>query len=111
MVAATSRSYYQRMLEAGIEIYEFIGGLLHAKTLTIDGQVTMIGSTNMDFRSFDLNYENDILLYDCKITADIRQRQQDYIESSDVISLDDVRAISTPKRIWNNVIATLGPLL
>ena len=40
------------------------GGLLHAKTLTMDGEVTLIGSANIDRRSFDLNYENNILFYD-----------------------------------------------
>jgi cardiolipin synthase len=58
VVAAASRSYYRDLLEAGVEIHEYVGGLLHTKSMTIDDDMTLIGSANMDRRSFDLNYEN-----------------------------------------------------
>jgi len=111
IVSATSRSHYREMLEAGITIYEFEGGLLHSKTLTVDGKVTLIGSSNLDMRSFDLNYENNILLQDETITEGVRDRQYEYIASSKLITLDDVNAWSLPRRIWQNVIATIGPVL
>ncbi len=111
IVAATSRSYYRQLLEAGIHIYEYKGGLLHAKTLTIDGKLALIGSTNLDLRSFDLNYENNVLIYDEAVTADIRARQHQYISSSDNVSLSMVNEWSIFRRIWNNVIATIGPVL
>ena len=66
-VGAASRSYCSDLLNAGVKIYEYVGGLLHTKSLTLDGEVTLIGSANMDRRSFDLNYENNILLYDARI--------------------------------------------
>ena len=111
VVAATSRSYYWELLEAGVKIYEFKGGLLHAKTLTIDGKITLIGSTNLDLRSFDLNYENNIVLSDPAITLDVTQRQYDYISDSDAVKREQVKAWTLPGRIWNNVVATIGPVL
>ncbi|WP_182870937.1 cardiolipin synthase [Stieleria mannarensis] len=111
VVAAVSRSYYRRLIQAGVNIYEFKDGLLHAKTLTIDGAVTLIGSTNMDLRSFDLNYENDILLRDDELTLAVRERQDNYISRSDRVSIEDVDSWSSSRRIWNNVVATLGPIL
>ncbi len=111
VVAATSHSYYRQLLEAGIRIYEYQGGLLHAKTLTIDGKFALIGSTNLDLRSFDLNYENNVLIYDESVTADIRERQQDYINSSVAVDLASVNNWSYGRRLWNNVIATIGPVL
>ncbi len=111
IVAAASHSYYRNLLEAGCEIHEFRGGLLHAKTLTIDGRLSLIGSTNLDLRSFDLNYENNILLQDTATTEAIRGRQADYIASARPVTLEDVRGWSWPRRIWNNVIATIGPVL
>ncbi|PID35528.1 MAG: cardiolipin synthase [Rhodobacterales bacterium] len=111
IVAAASRSYYRRLLEAGCEIHEFEGGLLHAKTLTVDGRLSLIGSTNLDLRSFDLNYENNILLQDTETTEAIRARQADYIASARRVTLEDVRGWSYLRRIWNNVIATIGPVL
>ena len=110
-VAAASRSYYHKLLESGCIIYEFRHGLLHAKTLTVDGQISVIGSSNLDLRSFDLNYENNILLQDAKITSAIYDRQADYINRSRQITLPEVMAWTRPKRIWHNAVATIGPIL
>lgn len=111
IVAAASRSYYQDLLAAGIKIYEYEGGLLHTKSLTLDNEVTLIGSANMDRRSFDLNYENNILFYDPALTAIVRKRQSDYVASSREITADTVAAWPMSRRLWNNTIATLGPVL
>lgn len=111
IVSAASRSYYHQLLDAGCVIYEFKGGLLHAKTLTIDGCVSLIGSSNIDLRSFDLNYENNILLQDHATTMAIRQRQQVYINNSEKVELATVLAWRYYRRIWHNVIATIGPVL
>ncbi|MGO9943642.1 MAG: cardiolipin synthase [Rhodoblastus sp.] len=110
-VAAASRSYYADLLAAGVKIYEYVGGLLHAKSLTLDGEITLIGSANMDRRSFDLNYENNILLFDPTLTAAMRERQLDYIARSRPVSKQEVSAWPISQRLWNNSIATLGPLL
>jgi cardiolipin synthase len=111
IVAAASRSYYGDLLAAGVRIFEYEGGLLHAKSLTLDGEVTLIGSANMDRRSFELNYENNILLHDPKLTADMRQRQESYIERSRALTTDDVARWTIRRRLWNNTIAMLGPVL
>jgi cardiolipin synthase len=110
-VAAASRSYYADLLAAGVTIYEYGGGLLHAKSLTLDGEITLIGSANMDRRSFDLNYENNILLFDSDLTAAMRARQQEFIARSRPVSKREVAAWPVSRRLWNNSIATLGPLL
>lgn len=111
IVSAASRSYYRKLLEAGCEIHEFKDGLLHAKILTIDSKISLIGSSNLDLRSFDLNYENNILLQDEATTSAIYQRQQDYIARSAPVTLTDVLNCAYHKRIWYNVIATIGPVL
>ena len=111
IVAAASRSYYHKLLDAGCVIYEHRKGLLHAKTLTVDGKVSLIGSSNLDLRSFDLNYENNILLQDETITQAITARQQSYIEQSDQIELPAVLAWRYYRRVWHNIIATIGPVL
>ena len=111
IVAAASRSYYADLLAAGVKIHEYEGGLLHTKSLTLDGEITLIGSANMDRRSFDLNYENNILFCDPELTADMRQRQQQYIARSHPVDPDTVTAWPMTRRLWNNTIAMLGPLL
>lgn len=111
IVAAASRSNYRQLLLHGVKIREFRDGLLHSKTLTIDRALSLVGSTNLDLRSFDLNYENDILLRSDELTQAIFERQQDYVQRSDLVTIDDVNAWSYGRRIWNNVIATVGPVL
>jgi cardiolipin synthase len=111
IVAAASRSYYAELLAAGVKIHEYAGGLLHTKSLTLDGEITLIGSANMDRRSFDLNYENNILFFDPELTADMLERQQEYLAHSRPIHPDEVAAWSMKRRLWNNAIAISGPLL
>ncbi len=111
IVGAASRSYYGDLLAAGVRIFEYVGGLLHTKSLTLDGEVTLIGSANMDRRSFDLNYENNILFYDRSLTADMRQRQESYIAKSNPITDEMVARWTWGRQLWNNAIAMLGPVL
>ena len=111
IVAAASHGYYRQLLDHGVKIFEFRDGLLHAKTFTVDRVLSLVGSTNLDLRSFDLNYENDILLRDDKLTQSIYDRQQAYIAQSDSVTIDDVHSWSYPRRIWNNIVATVGPIL
>ena len=111
IVAGASRSYYADLLAAGVLIYEYVGGLLHTKSLTLDGEITLIGSANMDRRSFELNYENNILLFDAALTAAMRERQMQYMARSQPVTREMVEAWSLPRRFWNNSLALLGPVL
>lgn len=111
VVAAASRSYYEDLISAGVKIYEYEHGLLHAKTLTLDEEMTLVGSSNMDRRSFDLNFENNILVCDTALTAKVRERQLDYISQSRLVKPEEVAAWPLRRRLWNNTIAMLGPLL
>ena len=110
-VGATSRSYYEDLLSAGVKIYEFMPGLLHTKSLTMDSQIALIGSANMDRRSFDLNYENNILLQDTGIVSELRKRQAIYLTQSRPVTLDEVRAWGFGRRLWNNTLAIVSPVL
>ncbi len=110
-VAAASRSYYDELLTAGVKIYEYVGGLLHSKLLTLDGEITLIGSANMDRRSFELNYENNILFYDSALTSAVRARQEEYVARSNSVTKGTVAAWPMSRQLWHNLIATLGPVL
>ncbi|GBQ93015.1 phospholipase D [Acetobacter nitrogenifigens DSM 23921 = NBRC 105050] len=111
IVAGASRSYYRDLLDAGVKIYEYPLGLLHAKLMTVDGKMTLIGSANMDRRSFDLNFENNILLADRPFTANIRERQQTYIDASIPVREEVVDSWPKYRVLWNNVLAMIGPVL
>ena len=111
IVGAASRSYYADLLAAGVRIFEYQGGLLHTKSLTLDGEITLIGSANMDRRSFDLNYENNILFYDPALTADVRRRQDDYLAGSCEFTAALVSRWPLARRLLNNATAMFGPVL
>jgi cardiolipin synthase len=111
VAGAASRSYYAELLAAGVKIFEYPGGLLHTKSLTLDGELTLIGSANPDRRSFDINYENNILFCDPGLTAAVRRLQQDYIARSRAVIPEQVAAWPLTRRLLNNTIAMLGPLL
>ncbi len=111
IVQAASRSYYADLLMAGVRIFEYKGGLLHTKSLTVDGEITLIGSANMDRRSFDLNYENNILFHDRALTAEMRLRQDAYLAQSQEVTVEMVARWPITRRLWNNSIAMLGPVL
>lgn len=111
LVGAASRSYFPDLLKAGVRLFEFQPGLLHAKTLTVDGRLSLIGSANMDRRSFDLNYENSVLVDDVALTAEIRARQALYQKQSLPVLLEEVADWSIGRRILNNATAIFGPVL
>jgi len=110
-VAAASRSYYADLLAAGVHIYEYAGGLLHSKSVTVDGELCLIGSANMDRRSVDLNFENNMLILDAGVAAALTQRQLSYINGSIPMTEKTLRRWSPLRRLWNNISAILSPVL
>lgn len=110
-VGATCKSYYEDLLAAGVKIYEYQAGLLHAKTVTVDDEVTLIGSANMDRRSFDLNYENNFLFFDQTLTAQMLGRQQEFLADCRRVTVQEVAGWGWPQRLMHNVLAIMGPVL
>ena len=111
IVAAASRSYYRDLIDAGVEIYEYRLGLLHAKTMVVDGRVGLIGSANLDRRSFELNFENNILFEDVDFAGAVRARQDEYLAECDRVTREDVDRYGLGLRLWQNLLATLSPML
>ena len=111
IVAAASRSYYKDLIDAGAEIYEYRPGLLHAKTMVVDRCVGLIGSANLDRRSFELNFENNIMFQDVAFAAAVRARQDEYLADCDRVMREDVERYGIGLRLWQNLLATLSPML
>jgi cardiolipin synthase A/B len=77
------RSHYDDLLQAGILIHLYRPRFLHAKHLTIDNEIALIGSTNMDIRSFALNAEINLLVYDAPVIRELRRLQDWYFANSE----------------------------
>lgn len=111
IVTAASRAWLDDLLDAGAKIHRHTDGILHSKTLSVDDSLAMIGSGNMDIRSFTLNFEITVLLYGPKITNQLREQQQKYIAASE--PLDPVAWAKRPmrQRLLQNMAKMASPLL
>ena len=83
-------------MRAGVEIYEYEHGLLHSKTLTIDGHWSLVGTPNFDARSLLLNFEVAVVTYDRKIASQLEEHFEKDRERSKPIELE--RWIARPTR-------------
>ncbi|WBU62992.1 cardiolipin synthase [Paracoccus aerodenitrificans] len=110
-VEASSEGFYLGLLRAGVRIMQFKGGLLHSKLATVDGRVAMIGSGNLDRRSFELNYEMNLLVSGEGIIDRIDERQKTYIARARELTLAEVEAWPVWRKIRNNTLSLATPLL
>ncbi|MCE2882070.1 MAG: phospholipase D-like domain-containing protein [Planctomycetaceae bacterium] len=99
------------MLEAGVEIWQYRGGLLHAKTVVADGSTSMMTSANLDRRSFELNLESSLVIYDPEVSKRLRGVQQGYLDRASRISLEEWVRRPAWKRLVENAVGLLAPLL
>ena len=101
----------RELLAAGVRIFEYEDGLLHTKSMVIDGQVTVFGTVNLDIRSFELNFEVSVIIYDRPFSEATRGLQDRYIRESRPI--DPARWLARPwwRRTAENAVQMMSPLL
>lgn len=106
-----ARAYFGQLLGAGIKIHLNKGGMLHAKTMTVDDGFAMLGSANFDIRSFFLNFELNLLLYTTAATTQLRLCQSQYI--ADSMEMEPARWVRRNPfyRMVQNTAMLLSPLL
>lgn len=111
LVGAASRSYYDELLELGVNLYLYEPGLLHAKTLSIDHQIALIGSSNFDIRSFALNFETSLIFYGSDMADRLRAIQKEYLDNSTLLTKDDWGHRGWWTERFENTVKMLSPLL
>ena len=99
------------MLQAGVKVYFYQPGLLHAKTIIIDDELCSVGSTNFDFRSFEHNFEANIFFYDMATVVRLKE----------IFLADQRYALLLSRKLWNqrsfknkvteSIVRLLAPLL
>lgn len=105
------RSYYEEILTAGVHIHLYRPHFLHAKHLRVDHDVALIGSTNIDIRSFALNAESSLLVYDRIVVARLRAIQDRCIRDSDELYLEEWRKRRTSSKVLQNLARLCDSLL
>ncbi len=80
-------SYYERLLRHGVKIYEFTPGFLHTKSLMADGEIALLGTINMDYRSFQLHYECGVVFYGGSVIDSVTADMRSVMERSALVDL------------------------
>jgi len=111
LVHYTSRSYFDDMLDAGILLYGFKGGLLHTKSVVVDRQIALFGSVNLDVRSFWLDFEVTLGVYDPVFAERLLALQDKYIENARPVDLETWQQRTVKERFIENLARLASPLL
>ncbi len=110
LVAAAGRSYYDELIEGGVELYE-TPGMLHAKGVLVDGAWAMVGSANLDNRSFHLNYEINLATSDPAFCDAYAHTFARWLEGARPIGAQTLAARSLARRLLEGACRTLSPVL
>ncbi|HMJ51026.1 MAG TPA: cardiolipin synthase [Polyangiaceae bacterium] len=105
------RSFYTELLEAGVHIYEYQPGMIHAKTMVVDGRIVFLGSANMDMRSFRLNFEVHALIHDAPTAGELEACFADDLAKTTVVDLATWRTRRRRYRIAEGAGRFVSPLL
>lgn len=111
LVDAASRFYVQELLEAGVKIYFYTKGFIHAKTMVIDESLSFVGTANMDLRSFELNFEINAVIYGEQFTHQLHKAFMDDLQHSDEMSLAQWNQRNKLQAFVDAMARILAPLL
>ena len=105
-----SRSFYARLINAGIEVYEYERGFMHAKNYIVDGKIAMIGSINLDYRSLVHHFENAVWMYDTECIKDALEDFNQIVDESILMTPEMVK-MSPFRRLIRAIVKIFAPLM
>lgn len=106
-----ARNYYPQLLEAGIKVYEYTPGFVHAKVFSVDGTSATIGTINLDFRSFYHHFECGAFFHDCTVIDDIEADFQKTLLDCQEVTMEYYKQIPVYQKIVGSVAKLVAPLL
>lgn len=111
MARHAGEATFDSLIGAGIEVFRYTGGMLHTKLVQVDDQMTMIGTANMDMRSFYLNLEMTLCVYDTDFAAEINRLIDDYVSDSEMLDPQSWEQRGWFLRWKENILRLASPLL
>lgn len=111
IVNIATQSFFDDLLKAGVQIYLYEKGFIHAKTFVVDGKLASVGTANLDMRSFDLNFEVSALVYDKQIAQQVRNSFYKDLENSIPIDTERWRNRPKLKRITEKIVRLVSPFM
>lgn len=110
IVYCLSRSYYQELIDAGVKIYEYKPGFVHAKMVASD-VATFVGTINFDFRSLYLHFEDGIIMYSDPTTEKVKKDIEEMAEDSILITTEIVKSRNAWYRFFGKILKLFAPLM
>lgn len=110
-VFEVTRSNYRHLIEAGVKIYEYTPGFVHSKTFVVDDKMAIVGTVNMDYRSYYLHYECGVWFYKSKVVMDVKQDYLKTLEKSHEVTLEECKAVKLPVRIMRSFLNLFSPMM
>jgi cardiolipin synthase len=110
VVEITSRSYYRRLIQAGVKVYEYSSGFNHGKTFVSDDKIATVGTTNLDFRSLYLHFECGVLIYSSETVMAIKEDFLNTMPNCQEMTLKDC-ARNALQRVIQDVLRVFAPVL
>ncbi len=110
MVYEMTRSFYPRLMKAGVEIYEYTPGFVHAKSYLVDGKYAMIGTINLDYRSLVHNFENGVWLYNCPVIGEMKKDFDDTLSACRRVTDGDLK-VGAFRRMLRAVLRIFAPIM
>ena len=105
-----SRSFYPRLMDAGVEIYEYKDGFIHSKNYLTDDEYAIVGTANLDYRSLVHHFENGVWMYNTDVIADIKNDFDLTLEKSIKIEREMLK-LGILKRFFRACVRVFAPLL
>ena len=109
-VHAVTRAYYPVLLEAGVKIYEYTPGFIHAKSFVVDDETATVGTINLDYRSLYLHFECGVWLHEAPCIQDMKQDYLDTLEKCEQITMQNYDQ-SPLRRLGRSILRLLAPLM
>ncbi len=106
-----TQSYYAGLLKAGVRIYEYTPGFIHAKMLLSDDDIAIVGSANLDYRSLYLHFENCCVFYHSNFVSDVKDDIKNILRNSKEITLDDTNKTPVWRRFARAIYRIFAPLM
>ena len=110
LVFGMTRSFYHRLMAAGVKIYEYALGFIHAKSYLADGRVAMIGTINLDYRSLVHHFENGVWMYNCDTIKDLQIDMEDTLDKSIAVTPDMLKT-NLLQQFFRDVVRIFAPML
>lgn len=110
-VFEVTRSNYERLIESGVRIYEYTPGFVHGKVMLADDQSAVVGTVNMDYRSYYLHYECGVWMYRTSCLKDIRRDFEETFAVSHEVTLEECRDISIIRRFIRAFLNIVSPIM